>query len=292
LSWDHIPFAEESLKIAIQVFNQSPSIVFIPIIFSILSVISLGFYGFSLTTLWMILERTTFGYDSQSRGYNLVFWGCYYFTAFVYFWITLVWINIVHVTCCAYIAGFLLGGEYKLSVCESFGVAWRNIGATSLGSGILALIKTLRLVAEDAMDDDNNNSGSGAARIIFMILWCILVCLESIFEYVSEYAYVFVALYEKDFLSAAKDSWNLFKHRGFDMIINDDFSNMPGNIFTMLGAMLSGGIATFVTLCLRSFLFVYLFYPFLSISGYRVWQSHLFLSLCYRPGLSFVVVPF
>merc|ERR1711964_911285 len=103
----------------------------------------------------------------------------------------------------------------------------RNIGAISLGSGILALIKMLRKEAEDGMNDSNDSGGA----IIFMIIWCITMCFEVVFEYVSEYAYVFVAMYEKDFWSAAEDSWNLFKYRGFDMIINDEFTNMPGAIF-------------------------------------------------------------
>ena len=63
---------------------------------------------------------------------------------------------------------------------------------------------------------------------------CILGCLQSIMEYFNRWAYVYVGIYGYKFTQAGKAVFELFKHRGFDAIINDD---LIGNVlgFAALG---------------------------------------------------------
>lgn len=230
LGWSHIKFAEACLEIAITAFNKNPFIVMVPLAFSAIQIAFAFIWIASQFGLYVVLMETMD--DSKKAGQIVQY--LYYVFAFLYFWISLVFSNIVNVTCCAYICDLLLGK--KASVSASFGLALRNIGAISMGSAILAFIKTLKMMA-----DDENNSEQGG--IISCIALVILSILEDIVEYLTDYAFVFVALYEKDFMSAAEDSWNLFKYRGFDMIVNDDFTGIPCALFSLGGAFISSLIS-------------------------------------------------
>jgi hypothetical protein len=63
-----------------------------------------------------------------------------------------------------------------------------------------------------------------------------------------------VAIYGKDFMTASKDTWALFKARGFEVLINDDLTGMV----LMLGAFL-GGTTSFCSPLFYLPLFVTLF---------------------------------
>jgi len=60
--------------------------------------------------------------------------------------------------------------------------------------------------------------------------------IEGLVEYFNHYAYTQVAIYGKDYISAAKDTWRLIKSHGIDIIIND---NLIGNVLVM-GSLLVG----------------------------------------------------
>ena len=77
---------------------------------------------------------------------------------------------------------------------------------------------------------------------------CFLSCIEGLVEYFNRYAYIEIgrqrspsqraqrtpadphpplsALYGKPYLSAAKDTWRLFKDRGIDALVNDSLVGM------------------------------------------------------------------
>ena len=48
--------------------------------------------------------------------------------------------------------------------------------------------------------------------------------------------------YGKSYLSAANDTWEMIKTRGFDVIINDDLSYVIVFIGCLMGGILSGSI--------------------------------------------------
>lgn len=72
---------------------------------------------------------------------------------------------------------------------------------------------------------------------------CILSCIEDIAQYFNHYAFTQVAIYGKDYCSAAKSTWALIKTRGIDAIIND---NLIGTVLTM-GGLFIGLICAGVT---------------------------------------------
>jgi hypothetical protein len=56
--------------------------------------------------------------------------------------------------------------------------------------------------------------------------------IENLVQYFNIYAYTQVAIYGKDYCTAAKATWNLVKRRGIDAIIND---NLIGIVIFMGG---------------------------------------------------------
>ena len=97
-----------------------------------------------------------------------------------------------------------------------------SFGSICYGSLLIAIIQTLRAMANQAKNDSNNDGNAGLA-ILFCCLQCILSLIADILEYFNKYAFAQVAIYGKDYCSAAKDTWKLFKQRGIDALVNDNF---------------------------------------------------------------------
>jgi hypothetical protein len=68
---------------------------------------------------------------------------------------------------------------------------------------------------------------------------CILSIIQDLLEYFNKYAFAQVAIYGKDYCTAAKDTWELAKARGIDALIND---NLIGSVLAMGGLLI--GIIT------------------------------------------------
>ncbi|KAJ3123851.1 hypothetical protein HK098_001596 [Nowakowskiella sp. JEL0407] len=69
-----------------------------------------------------------------------------------------------------------------------------------------------------------------------MCVGCCLQIIEEMVQYFNTYAFAQVAIYGKDFVNAAKDTWALVKSHGIDAIIND---NLIGNVL-FVGSMIAG----------------------------------------------------
>eukprot|EP00842_Homolaphlyctis_polyrhiza_P005899 jgi/Hompol1/630/HPOL_001264-RA len=179
------------------------------------------------------------------------------YSLFIFYWTTQVIQNSVHLT----VAG-LFGTYYFLGVSDGQGnvtVPVKNptaasakramttsFGSNCYGSLIIAVIQTLRAMAKMAQDENRDNIG---LAILLCILQCILACISDIMEYFNKYAFTQVAIYGKDYCTAARDTWELCKSRGIDAIINDD---LVGNVLS-LGSFCVGLIT-----CLVGFLYVYI----------------------------------
>ncbi|KAJ3395887.1 putative choline transporter, neither null mutation nor overexpression affects choline transport [Lobulomyces angularis] len=72
---------------------------------------------------------------------------------------------------------------------------------------------------------------------------CILSWIEGLVQYFNHYAFTQVAIYGKDYCSAAKATWALIQTKGVDAIVND---NLIGAVLTMGGlfiGLLCGGLS-------------------------------------------------
>jgi hypothetical protein len=97
-------------------------------------------------------------------------------------------------------------------------------------------------------EEDNNNA---IWQIVTCCIQCLLQIIGDLLEYFNRYAFAQVAIYGKDYCSAAKDTWNLCKARGIDAIIND---NLIGNVLGV-GSLIVGLLTAFVGWVFYGFLF-------------------------------------
>ncbi|KAG9323267.1 hypothetical protein KVV02_000161 [Mortierella alpina] len=172
------------------------------------------------------------------------------FCFFSFYWTSQVMANIVHTTVCGVYATyyFMAGsaqGMSKSPTVESLKRACTtSIGSICFGSLIIAIIQTLRAIANMARGDSD-----GIMAFVACLIDCLLACIQGLAEFVNKYAFAQVAIYGKGYIQAAKDTWTIIKDRGVEQIIND---NLIGNVWSM-AAILSGvlsGLASYLYLIL------------------------------------------
>lgn len=167
-------------------------------------------------------------------------YAAYFFMLISFYWGLTVVKNISHVTVAGTVASWWFhveskgstGSALKRSLTTSF-------GSICFGSLIVAILKALRQIAQEAQDQ-----GDACACIAV----CILQCIESLIEYFNKWAFTYVGIYGYKFTQAGKAVIDLFKQRGFDAIINDDLiGNVLGLTSFAIGLICAGLGAAFAS---------------------------------------------
>lgn len=150
----------------------------------------------------------------------------YVYVSFSFYWGAEVIKNVVHVTVSGVAAThyFLSNnlpsnptlGALRRSMTTSF-------GSIALGSLIVAIIKTMRLIARMLA---NNRSNNAIVRIIGLIMMCWLSLMEGLVRMFNHYAFCYVAIYGHSFCESAKATWNLILRSGCEVIANDNITGM------------------------------------------------------------------
>ena len=226
-----IPFAKVLLKSVVSITRQFPATLFA------------GFVGMVLTAAYSFVWFAGVAglvslVDSNGNSPSGALYALFVYTIFVFYWGVQVIKNSVHLT----VSG-LFGTVYFMGVADQAGnvtVPVKNptaasarramttsFGSNCYGSLLIAIIQTLRALVQNARQDTGDNV---AAMILLCCVQCILSCLQDMLEYFTKYAFTQVAIYGKDYCSAAKDTWQLVKTRGIDALIND---NLIGSVMGM-----------------------------------------------------------
>ncbi|KAH9957911.1 plasma-membrane choline transporter-domain-containing protein [Russula dissimulans] len=154
--------------------------------------------------------------------------GLVFFETFSYIWTSLVIGNVSLTT----LAGGPFGSWYyfgpreaglmpKHSTLRSF---WKastlSLGSVAFGSLIVTVLEIVRLLLSLARNNAEVE-GNPVEACLACCAECFIGCIEGLVEYFNKYAYIEIALYGKPYIRAAKDTWNLFKDRGIDALVND-----------------------------------------------------------------------
>ncbi|KAI8848389.1 plasma-membrane choline transporter-domain-containing protein [Chytridium lagenaria] len=157
---------------------------------------------------------------------------------FILYWTMEVIRNTIHVSvsgtfATVYFTGVTLPNSKKISVPDTHitlkstrRALTTSFGPICFGSLLVALIATLRAVADQSRADSAQN-GNILCCLLSTCLSCILSCIQDILEYFNKYAYTQVAIYGKSYCVAARDTWRLVKARGLEAVVND---SLIGNI--------------------------------------------------------------
>lgn len=112
-----------------------------------------------------------------------------------------------------------------------------SFGSICFGSLIIAIVQTLRWMAETAKRSAERR-GNAAAACAAACAACLIRMLEDAMKYFTSYAFCQVALYGKGFWEAGKDTFAMFTRRGWTAIFNDHLIDRA----LALGMLLFGAI--------------------------------------------------
>jgi Plasma-membrane choline transporter. len=165
------------------------------------------------------------------------------------YWTAQVIKNVVHVTVAGTVGTWWWAPLEANSCCSSAVMDSHkralsySFGSICLGSLLVAIIQTLKSLAESARQNDDG--------ILKCIADCVLGCLETIMEIFNEWAFVYVGLYGYSFVEAAKNVMTLFKARGWTAIITDYMVDRVLLMISFGNGMLSGALAAGISYTLQ-----------------------------------------
>jgi hypothetical protein len=119
-----------------------------------------------------------------------------------------------------------------------------SFGSICVGSLFVAIVQTLHAIAQCIANEQRGH------EFLFSCVNCFLGILDNLIQYFNKWAFVQVAVHGKNFVRAARDTWDLFRTQRVDILINDDLTGVVlftscvvGGVFTAL----VGGCWTFAT---------------------------------------------
>jgi hypothetical protein len=164
-----------------------------------------------------------------------------------FYWTGQVLKNVAHVTIAGSVATWWLLPTQSSPTCGAFKRATTtSFGSICFGSLIVAVLEATRAVVRQAREQARRSNNGGAACAL-CCLECILDSLDRLVQYFNLYAYTHVAIYGKDFIGAAKDTWRLFCDRGFEVLINDDLTGLVLGMGMMIGGVVSSAVGAAVS---------------------------------------------
>jgi hypothetical protein len=218
---NRIAFSAALLSIAAEVLRLYPTTILIAVIGLIMQCVWSASWLIGLISIYYYLDHYT-NTSSDLRNFIL-------FCLFVsFYWTGGVVKNIVHTTACGvmgywyyYFPNNVTSHDYP--VWNSFRRACtNNLGSIALGSLIVAIIRAMRAMVQYFVTRTQSQQNPGFLAVCLLtIARCILDILDSLVSYVNAYAYVEIAIYNKNYCEAAQTSWNLLRYRGLDAVIND-----------------------------------------------------------------------
>lgn len=244
-SWRHrIPFAKVLLKAVTGVTKQFPSVIVVAVGGLL---VQFAWVAYWIVTVVGVVKAAQNGTITSTVSYVL-----YVYTLFTFYWTTQVIANVVFITVSGLFGTYYFkgvaspDGNVHVPVANPTAASLKRALTTSLGpncygSLLIAIIQTIKALADNARNQEGNDNI--ACTVILCCLSCILGLIEELLEYFNKYAFVQVAVYNKDYCTAAKDTWALAKARGIDALIND---NLIGSVLGMGGlfiGLITGGIA-------------------------------------------------
>jgi hypothetical protein len=246
---NRIPYAASNLKCSISVLKNNLGLGLV----AIGSMIGLVAYFLS----WAFAFMFTMSLDAMKDNTGEeglsplgVFVACIFLLSF--YWTHEVLRNIVRATVSGVVGHWWFVPTEAASFCSTAvrGSATRastySLGSIAFGSLIVAVLQLIRNTLHNANNDRN-------AGILRCIAACILSYIETLVQFFNKWAYVYVGLYGYDYLEAGKRVMNLFKQRGWDVIIADNLTNRLLGIMTFTIGSLTGLCTLFVTFLVDEF---------------------------------------
>jgi uncharacterized membrane protein len=170
-------------------------------------------------------------YDESSTG------SVSFFLLLSYYWTSQVVSNVVLTTCAGVIAEWYFRAPYQQPKATSRSLKramTTSFGSICCGSFLVAFIKVLRQLVQK-----NNRDREERQNFLQCIAQCLLSCLQGLIETVNFWAFTYVAIYGTPYCDAARSTFELFKFRGFDAVINEDLISGVLNMMAIISSIFS-----------------------------------------------------
>lgn len=225
---DRIEFASENLKTATAAVRMYPATV------------AVAFGALLVQLVWVVIWALAFyGVQSETEddgNFSEVL------MLVSLFWGQQVIQNIVHCTTSGTVASWWFSGETVAK--PTMGALTRacttSFGSIALGSLVVAVLKTLRVLARRAEREARSRGGGAGLVFAACISRWLIGCLERLMEYFNKWAFCYVAIYGQSFRTAGSNVFKLFKERGWTTIINDDLTDMALTIGCLVVGVFTG----------------------------------------------------
>eukprot|EP00928_Gymnodinium_smaydae_P098730 TRINITY_DN9246_c0_g1_i2.p1 TRINITY_DN9246_c0_g1~~TRINITY_DN9246_c0_g1_i2.p1 ORF type:complete len:471 (-),score=48.77 TRINITY_DN9246_c0_g1_i2:21-1433(-) len=230
---DSIELTAALMSATVGISKKYPGVLVISVIGLFMSILIFAFYAVTITALAHDVEDKD---GKQQKGNLLLRVGA----MFSLYWTTNVVAYVVHTTICGVVGRWYFVPEHTSATSPALKQSMStSFGPIALGSLILAIIQTLKLLAQLAKEDAEED-GNSCTAIAFCVLKCILDCIQSAVEFISNFAFVYVALYGTSFCEGAKHTFELLQESGADAIVSYDMSGIVSFIGSLIGAGLNG----------------------------------------------------
>lgn len=248
-----IPLSATILTIAIDVMKQYPSTLMTSFIGLLVSAAFSVLFSVVIVATYVKFDPNTNneacsvggGSCSQSK---LI--GVLVFVFFAGYYISEVIRNVIHVVISGiygtwyYLASSDQGAPRHPALSSLKRALTYCFGSISFGSLIVSLIQLLRQLFA-ILRSNFAAEGNGWAVCGMIVLDFILGFIDWLVRYFNHYAYCYVALYGKSYIRAAKDTFDLLRFKGMDVLINDMFINTALNLYSLFVAYVVALLAFF-----------------------------------------------
>jgi len=217
-----IPFAAAHVELAVESTSAFPLLFPFAVCMMLLSFVWLQLWSLAAFGLENVANNGGTAGAPSSRGGSMT-GGVLVFGMIV----SLVWGSqlISYVTefvVCATVGAWWFSASPGAPVVPSLRRAVTNsLGSLSLAALVVAVLEALRLAARQAQRAQARRQ-NGVLAFVACVGTCILTCVERLIETLNAWAVVMMALKGDDFRSAGGEVMDLFRTRGFGLVVNED----------------------------------------------------------------------
>lgn len=239
--WSRIPFAASNLVTATTAVRSNSGLTFFAYV-SIL--VTIGWFVWWTTTTYATMMVMS-DCDADGNCNNDVSGFVTFLFILSFYWTSEVIKNIVHVTVAGTVGTWWWSPQEANGCCSSAVRAsysraiTYSFGSICLGSLLVAIVQTIKQILHQMRESDDG--------ILLCIAECCIGILESILELFNSYAFVYVGIYGYSFIDAAKNVVNLFKERGWTVIITDNLTTYVLTLVSLFVGLIVGGISALIS---------------------------------------------
>lgn len=235
---ERIAFTAMILSSVSEVLLQLPELILIQFVASLLVL------GYAL--IWALAYFELMALCAASEWYTIALLNI--LAIFAFFWVQLVLVNISLVTTAGAVGWWYFSPAEATSrgcllcrpaVCTPLLRACTlQLGSIALGSVLVAVVRTIIVVVKYIGEQAGNSSGW--LKVAFCCCVCLLGCIERCIKWLTDYAFVYVAVYGTPFITSGMNVMGLLSTSGIGAIAQTTLVAPVLSMAAYLGAAIGG----------------------------------------------------